>query len=360
MSLSVRVLVVVACTSLIVVKYAIGLKYADGLPPLISSTVNLNKAKVERLLELGHFVDIVDERNFTALHYAVANANDEQSLAIVKLLLDHFAKPRERNSDGQTPLHLTLQIDDYERRMQVMDWLILNGALISERDNKGHALLDILAGYNQISGIEYVLSWWGDLLTIDDIVRAKKMAASFDYDFVVKALEKFDVQKVVISKKRDLGSLMVAVIKNDMVAIRDLSTKVSLREAKDKAFGYRPLHIAINANRFAAARVLLEAGADANVPDKRGNTPLHMVERLQSSVRKKEFVQLLKDHGADLNIRNSDGEALLHIAVKKRDDELIKFLLSLGVSSMVKNNEGKTPKALARDLDYGEIQALFR
>ncbi|WP_314776278.1 ankyrin repeat domain-containing protein [Cardiobacterium hominis] len=59
-----------------------------------------------------------------------------------------------------------------------------------------------------------------------------------------------------------------------------------------------PLHYAMRAKNVAAARALLEAGADPNIPDRDGATPLAYINGMPQEL---ELLQLMLDKGADVN-----------------------------------------------------------
>ena len=359
--LSVRALIVVVCVGLVFVRYAMGTKFASDLPPLIFSTMNLEQDKVKKMLDQGQFVDVVDERSFTSLHHAVEGCDDATSINLVKLLLFYFAGSQERNKRGQTPIHLTREIDNINVRMEVMGWLIKNGAQVSEQDNRGHTLLDDLAEFNMAGDIETTLSWWGDLFTLADIEKAKGTAAYFGYDLAVAALEKFYAKRTKITLPRDLNELMIAILVNNLQAVGQLAGKASLKEGSEKTFGYRPLHIAVSANKLEAADILLGNGADSNAPDSSGNPPLFMVERLQDNTKKRQFIQLFIQRGVNINARNNSGDTLLHLAVKKRDINTVEFLVGVeGIVTTTKNSQGRTARMLAKDLGYADIQSLLK
>ena len=66
--------------------------------------------------------------------------------------------------------------------------------------------------------------------------------------------------------------------------------------------GMTPLMIASDNNEISLAKFLLESGADVNKMDKNGSTPLHHALPCSN-----EFLQLLINHGANLDVVNGDG-----------------------------------------------------
>jgi len=66
------------------------------------------------------------------------------------------------------------------------------------------------------------------------------------------------------------------------------------------------------------AQLLIDAGADVNVKDNDGMTPLIQ----GAGAHSKSFVKLLLDHGADVNARNSNGNSALDVTTNLKDSPL--------------------------------------
>lgn len=78
-------------------------------------------------------------------------------------------------------------------------------------------------------------------------------------------------------------------------------------------------------------QLLVELGADVNLQDEEGRTPLN----LAASKGNKELARILIDAGADVNIEDIYGKKPLHIAaLNKKDTTLIALMIlqSLGVN----------------------------
>ncbi len=111
--------------------------------------------------------------------------------------------------------------------------------------------------------------------------------------------------------------------------------------------GRSELHYAAGPeNDVAKIHRLIAAGADANLADKAGMTPLHFAAQ-DGNV---EAAMILLDAGADVDPQDSYGNTPLWKAVfsSKGDGKLIVLLRSRGADPLLENANGETPLSLAR------------
>ncbi len=118
---------------------------------------------------------------------------------------------------------------------------------------------------------------------------------------------------------------------------------------EDHSFNNTPLHyVAIQPNyreTISLLNYLIDAGADVNVKNSLGETPLMWTANLQLLEDKpgitKEFIADL----ADVNLQNNIGDTYLHILIKNKDYMWVqKFLDMFGsmIDTSIKNVEGWT------------------
>jgi len=117
------------------------------------------------------------------------------------------------------------------------------------------------------------------------------------------------------------------ILKSDM---SDLNT----REAEE---GLTPLMCAVQSGRRDVVKLLLDSGADINIPNFKGWTALQYAV-LHSD---KEVVEWLISRGAQVNTRTLSGETPLHYAADK--EEILRMLIAAGAEVNATTNEGKTP-----------------
>ncbi len=71
-----------------------------------------------------------------------------------------------------------------------------------------------------------------------------------------------------------------------------------------------------------------------------------------------EIVKKLVECGADVNIQDRNGNTPLHLAYLRRDQEMINFLLDKGADQNLKNNSNETPSDMSNKT-YGEACSLL-
>ena len=79
-----------------------------------------------------------------------------------------------------------------------------------------------------------------------------------------------------------------------------------------------------------------------NEQDKDGNTPLHLSVHQKTDHNSPLPCKWLCENGADPNIMNNDGQTPLHIACFNRFSTCLKQLLKCGAHYKIKDNNGKT------------------
>ena len=93
---------------------------------------------------------------------------------------------------------------------------------------------------------------------------------------------------------------------------------------RDVTNGEGALHIVIKRGDEVYLRFLLQKGADANLRDGKGNTPLLLAVTLGQT----GMIPILTAAGANPNLGNSAGETPLIRAVQRRDVGMIRVLLN--------------------------------
>jgi ankyrin repeat protein len=137
-----------------------------------------------------------------------------------------------------------------------------------------------------------------------------------------------------ISQAQFSGSFnfLKAVKDRDGAKVTDIITKPGsgpvIIDTRDPATGEAALHIVTKGRDIVWLNFLLAKGANPNVRDGQGNTPL----QLASSIGWGEGISLLLDRGATVDQANNGGETPLIRAVQNRDMITVRRLLAAGAN----------------------------
>jgi uncharacterized protein len=152
--------------------------------------------------------------------------------------------------------------------------------------------------------------------------------------------------------------LTQAATSNDVVALRQLLADG--HKADEGGDSWTPLIWAARSGSLDAISLLLDAGADINLPGSTGDdwdaTPLqHAILQRQPAA-----VRLLLDRGADLNRSGGPGNSLTPLLLSAGDPDpaILTLLLAHGADPTVEDENGVTP--LARAVSAGTLHGPDR
>jgi hypothetical protein len=124
--------------------------------------------------------------------------------------------------------------------------------------------------------------------------------------------------------------------------------------------GRNPLHAAARSGKFEVVRILIEYDpVDINARDEGGSTPL-LWASAGHNFQGGSVVRLLLEHGADIDLQNESGWTPLHVASNWGALEVVPVLLEHGADVEVKGNGGETALQEAAEEGHDEIVELLR
>ena len=149
-----------------------------------------------------------------------------------------------------------------------------------------------------------------------------------------------------------------AVEEKDTAEVNELLQKNgTVIDARDVTSGRTALHIAAENREYTWLSFLLGKGANPNIADKRGVTPL----MLASQMGLVEAVNALAQSGAKVDTPNNTGETPLIAAVHRRDIPMLRVLLLSGANPDRTDNSGRSARdyaVLAGNQILAEIDRL--
>jgi cytohesin len=327
-----------------------GLTIPRELSPKVIADLDIDIELLASFLQSGgegENKDVVLRQLVRALHETFlecrirlsAEAN-EAKRKVIALLLDAGADPDRLTSSG-TPLGLAIVSGDAEVVRRLLEAGADPNTETSSVLVRGPLVLAILVegvdkGLGEIS--RAVLESGADPLADSSGADAFQIAASFAEVSVFRhLLAELDPDAL---SREEQGTLLVSI------ALQ----AAWLREALDAGFHVNAqsgdmqntaLHRALS--NLEAVRVLLDAGADPNLADWAGFTPLHNA----AEDGYPESIPLLLDHGAELEARTKIDDTPLSIAVLSDDAKALEQLLEAGANPDVENKRGETPLEIA-------------
>ncbi|MHC4205616.1 MAG: ankyrin repeat domain-containing protein [Planctomycetota bacterium] len=238
------------------------------------------------LIGKGANLNARDESGNTPLHLAVLHSQDEAAELIMNANPDINAV----NGDGESPLSLATVYGTSKS----LGLLLSNKADGRIRDKEGNTLLHVAALHGNIEKVQEILKYEPD-------IEIKNSAGNTP---LLSAVKRFENEAVI-------GCLL------------DNGAHIATVDSTGKGV----IHVANNSN----IKFLLQKGADVNLQDRDGNTPLHNV--LLGLLEYKVFYPFMKENtnlflaaGADPDIKNKQGKSPMDLAEESGVEEAIDLL----------------------------------
>ncbi|XP_062989338.1 fibronectin type 3 and ankyrin repeat domains protein 1 [Elgaria multicarinata webbii] len=161
-----------------------------------------------------------------------------------------------------------------------------------------------------------------------------------------------------VNKKNSSGkdSLMIACFAGHLDIVQYLRSQGASWQSRDLG-GCTAMHWAVDGGYCDVIEWMIQDGCEVDPKDTGLEwTPLM---RLCAITGKADVATLLIDAGADVNVKDKDGKTPLMVAALNNQEELVKLLLERGADPDVKNEFGKGALEMARGLNRQSVVSII-
>ena len=168
----------------------------------------------------------------------------------------------------------------------------------------------------------------------------------------MKALEKLIKDDTDLNKQYDnITPINLAAARNDKEMVKFLAEKGADINLED-GYGYTPLIIAIKYRNIGLAKNIIDLKPDLNaICSATGDTPLTYLVNANKYGGGADLCYYMIKNGADINKKNKEGNTPLMIAAASYNYGIVGVLVNMGADYNIKNKEGKTAIDIASARD---------
>jgi len=350
----------------LLLKYNVNIieKDANGISPL-EKAVNQNNPNIVRLFikycnrhKIIMNANAKDASGNTLLMKAVNQNNGE----IVKLLINYCFKNKikidinEKDASGHYSLMKAINQNNFDIVFSLVNYGIKKNIKINITDIEGNTPVTLAYKKGYIKIFRYLVSYL-------DINQKDGQHNSILY----YAIDKEDIETVkdLISIGIDINlknyfedaAVDRAIFKGNLEIMDILLENDNVLLNKRDYLGKTPLISMIKADNYTPDQKeciidrFIEKGADVNLMDRDGNSPLaYAIKENYLSI-----VKLLIKNGANVNTKNKDGNSPLVDAIQTNNLTVVKLLTENGADVHIKNNEGNSSLEYAVHAENNEI-----
>jgi ankyrin repeat protein len=287
---------------------------------------------VRFLLDNGLRVDTMSLDESSPLCGIICDTNDDTSL--LEDLITAGASVTDTDQEGYTPLHLVAHVS-------FAKLLIANGADVFAKTPQGETPLHTACERGNIPLVKLLLAHDA---SVHDLTSGFNHRAAFGWTPLL-----FAVDSLFWSSDSTLDERLQLV---QLLHIHGADVHITAPD------GLTALHRAVQCGNEKLVRYLIDSGVDARAKTLFGTTTLHCASKFtkpEDEVRATSIINMLLEHGAELNAIDQKGQTVLLISVARPEtDELFSPtvcnpLLEKGAETTTSNAEGETAKDIVNE-----------
>ena len=268
---------------------------------------------------------------------------------VVQVLIDAGADIEARDEDLCTPLMSSCG----KGELPIVKMLLKAGAEVRATDKVGRTCLIMAAGFGHTETVRYLVG-----LPDMDVVMSIKDEEGYTAVLVAAELDSADVMKVLIDAGADIEtknnegrSPLSMASKFGKLEVVKVLVRAGAKVCVTDNIGGTCLTLAGGRGHTETVRTLLcMPGVDVNDSFHRNYTALLCAVRQEDS----DLVQVLIGAGADIEVKDGSGCSPLHTACEKGELAIVQMLVEAGADVRVVDDRGNTCLLLAADHGHTE------
>ena len=316
-----------------------------GLSPLYVSMACGHPAICDQLIAEGADIHRLSKDKNTMMFAAAASGNT----SLIDFALQNGLSIHDKNVRGETPLHRSAYSS-----VATLSHLIELGADLNACDAEGRTPLHFATASGNESLVQALLDAGADPLMIDNFKLTNlHQAAIIGKDSLVQIF--LDLMKDPQSEDiTGSTALSMAVSRGHSNVVR-LLIEQGFNVEKQDDLGLAPLHLASSSGNLEIASLLIANGSSVDLRDSKDETPLMFA----LDNRDNEMARLLLEFGANVN-QFFGGASCLHLAVARRNLELINILIQHNIDVNARGPTGATClHYAAEDGNVATVEAIL-
>ncbi|CAB0038135.1 unnamed protein product [Trichogramma brassicae] len=359
-----------------------------GRTPLHWALLNGKKQTTEALLRNGANTNLADAEGLTPLHYICRKGKGHKLLEMFFKINEELDKPVQievEDKKGRTPLHYALRNRGCKKQIfqVLLRYAAKNGRLNLACNQSGSTPLQIILlethyedvdlakiffeindEFNQLWQVNVVdkMGWTAQVWGLSSNVQMAEVLLRNGVDpNLADAAGRTPLHHICIFENQDMAEQFFMIC--DEI---QLTVEIDARDNE----GNTPLHCLMRNGYFRTMETLelmLRRGADPNLADAAGRTPLHQICRFQSQVMAEHFFEIIDKIQLTVEIDARDNERNTPLHLLMQSDYVLtqgraELLLRRGADPNSANAEGMIPLHFIcqREYDDGFVKKFFK
>lgn len=280
-------------------------------------------------------------------------------------------------TDGRTPVHVLVSRNrrgsdfetnpDEQELADLMEFFSVES--MEELDKYGKSAVHTAVRENHFEALEAMIKKGININITEDspaVAGTTPLHAACGYGFpkIVQMLMNAGADDTIQNVKEETPAHIAVSKKISFKEIKTAERIEMLRSLKNIDIpgreGITPLMLAQGRELYISdevSYVLIEKGADVNRRDNDGNNAMMVNAEWHGSLG---VLKAMLNAGLDINAQNKEGNAVLHILIKRNSTQTARLLLKKGADYNIANNAQVTPVQLAVENGKDDLLELMQ